>query len=500
MDDDVHTKPRPGELAIKLARLNNVLVTPRGAVKDSMLTYMCPLCDNKVVLRKGLIRRPHFAHKARSKQDGLDNQEEKECLVVQMARLHQRESLDHKLAKLRIEKASCLLLVKACKFCQAKSEAQSFKVVEACTEKCLLVEDKKYVVDVFLQVVQESSSGSTPTTIASLVVEVFHTHAIKEKFDALTQHGLSVYELCANNILECKDVSELLVDTTTWECQTCQQKHLDLAKQEEERVLRLQAEHQAQSLKMTQQAEQQAEQAKLQANLQPKREYSQGASRSVQYCDQSKDFDHVDIKKALLESIKAEIASSSSQITNEWRARRLVCKVNNQTAWPYLDATMNMKLDVPFDEKDYAKRWYNSEKYGLAFEDKFWWPYNTEERRTETQLSCPEAVEAWSEYSFMQRVYFTPDKYSFKQAKQAGMLHKVGQVWHNYFRGVNAAELALKYGKQCCRVNLCVPFREKDKAKALQQVYWDSNLRTWYSCCCMTWVCKRYAYGFHNMC
>lgn len=488
MDDEVHAKPRPGELAIKLARLNGVLVTPRDAVKDRMLTYLCPLCDNKVVLRKGLIRRPHFAHKARNvTQDGPNNQE---CLVVQMARLHQRESLDHKLAKLRIEKASCLLLGKACKFCQAKSEPQSFRVVEACTEKCVLVEDKKYFVDVFLQVVQESS---VPTT---LVVEVFQTHAIHEKFDALTHHGLIVYELCAKQILESKDVSELLVDTTTWECQACQQKRLDLAKQEEERLLRLQAEHQAQSLRMKQQAEQQAEQAKLQANLQPKQQHSRDASRSVYYYDQSKTFDHIEIKQALMESIKAEIASSSTQIWKDWETRLLVCKVNNQTPWPYLDPTMNMRLDIPFDEKDYAKRYNYFGKYRLVFEDQAWWPYDTEERQTETHLSRPEDVEAWSEYSFMQRVYFTP-RYSFKQAKQAGMLsHKVGQVWHNYFRGVNAAELALKYGKQCCRVNLCVPFSQKDEAKALQQVYWDSNLRTWYSCCCMTWVCKRYAYGF----
>ena len=493
MDDEVHAKPRPGELAIKLARLNGVLVTPRDAVKDRMLTYLCPLCDNKVVLRKGLIRRPHFAHKARNvTQDGLDNQE---CLVVQMARLHQRESLDHKLAKLRIEKASCLLLGKACKFCQAKSEPQSFRIVEACTEKCVLVEDKKYVVDVFLQVVQESSA---PTT---LVVEVFQTHAIKEKFDALTHHGLIVYELCAKQILESKDVSELLVDTTTWECQACQQKRLDLAKQEEERLLRLQAEHQAHTLRMKQQAEQQAEQDKPQANLQPKQEHSRDASRSVYYYDPfGDDCDHVESKRVLLKSIKAEIASSTTQIMNEWQTRLQVCKVNKQTPWPYLDATMNMRLDIPFDEKDYAKRYNYFGKYRLVFEDQAWWPYDTEERQTETHLSRPEDVEAWSEYSFMQRVYFTP-RCSFKQAKLAGMLsHNVGQVWHNYFRGVHAAELALKYGKQCCRVNLCVPFSQKDEAKALQQVYWDSNLRTWYSCCCMTWVCKRYAYGFPNVC
>jgi hypothetical protein len=592
-DTNLHAKPR-NELAIKLAWLNGVLVNPRDAIKHRTLIYLCPLCDNRVVLRKGLVRRPHFAHKVRqikppnkddqtkddqtkddpnkddpnkddpNKDDQKKQDEPPECLMVQMARNNKKESLDHLLAKLRIKHASSLLCQKLCKSCGHQREAQLFRVLEACTEKCLYVGEKKYFVDVFLKVVQEESlPGSIPT---DLVVEVFQTHAIKEKFDALTASNFNVYELGADTILSSKDLSDVLTDTTTWECQTCCQKSLDLAQQR-------QAEHDARlaslalytqqqdafklqqnAFKLQQDAfkqQQQQQQQQHNANLSAQSTsldtfYHQETSgtthgrsfasslasnlasrlapsspRDSEYPssirepygatfgdfddddgdDDDDDYDdYVRVKFKLLKSIKAEIVISSEKIMKEWQTNLQDCKVNKHTPWPYLVKYENMKLDIPFDKKDYAKRRYNSAKYVLAFEDKAWWPYNTEEGCIETRFGRPENFGAWYEFSFMQRVYFKPDKYSFKQAKQAGMMsHLVGSTWHNYFRGVNAAELARKYGKQCCRVNLCIPFREKDKAKALQQVFWDEHLRTWYSCCCMTWVCKRYAYGFPHV-
>ena len=498
------------DLAIKLAKCNGVYVTPQHAVKTEK--YTCPCCSTHVVLRKGQKRRPHFAHKPHKSTS--DSECDSECEVLRLGRLGQSESIDHLLAKFRVADAKQLVLVKQCRTCNIQAAAKTLQVVRSETEKTFYVNQKCFRVDVFLEV-----AGQTPDSAEPIIVEILHTHAINEKYDLLSTVA-PVFELRAADVLAANTESDCLLDTTTWKCTDCieqarqaqqlrqQQQHLQLQQQQQQQLLLQQQQQQLQQQQQQQLLQQQQHTLTDHQNSplndaspeKRKSDFVQEPSRKV-VCTAATSKTMQDYKVYL--HVKKLLAKPSVRrlAWEEWRAHEVSCGISHTTDWPYLDEYDNMKLDIPFDKKDDAKSRYVDALHGLSFQDQAWWPYDKEERQVVTHSTRPENYPVWFEYSFMNRVYVEPDRKVFKFAKQAGMVtdrivENNKPKFMNYFRGKHAAKLARTYHTGCVRVNLCIKYACKDHAKTLQRVFWDNTLKTWYTCCHMTWVCRRYAYGF----
>ena len=449
----------------------------------------------KVVLRQGLVNQPHFAHFPSNRPD--------KCLVEKTsftpgAPHHNAESIDHILAKHRLADAERLVLDKECKTCTVHSKAQAFTISHAVTEHSISVFDQAFVLDVFVKAVLTDDTPSTPSTPSpsdtqasaistsnaieqSIALEVFKTHAIGAKYDVLSKVML-VFELYADDVLAAANLRNVLTDKTTWQCDDCQHR--------EQQIL--------QDLK-TLQATRSAYPQPIRQQRPQVRHY--GSSLNSHTTSAERRAAHRALKETL-ELLLREVNNNDCRRNAfaESKQHAAVCSIDNSTSYPYLESCENMELDIAFNDKDYAKREYCCDDYKLWFDYdlKGWYPYDREERECISYHTRPQQIPVWFEFSFMSRVYVKVSPEALKRAKQAGMFSckQDDGTWQNYFKGPTAAELARTFGKGCTRVNLCIPYEQRNKAKRLQQIYWDNSLKTWYACSHMKMVCQRWAYGY----
>ncbi len=173
------------------------LESAKKAIKGK--DYFCPVCFEKIILRKGKIKRPHFAHKANTK-----------C---------SQESVIHKTAKLLIQKVirdwkagvnNPPVLLRQCGGCgQFKEQKLPEKVEDAVLEYRL---KEGVIVDVGL-VVNETVQSA---------VEVKITHEVDD--EKLKKMSIPFIEVDGNAIIENPYVWKSLKDTfKPFVCKKCKE-------------------------------------------------------------------------------------------------------------------------------------------------------------------------------------------------------------------------------------------------------------------------------------
>lgn len=178
--------------AIECGNMNYTV--PYEANKNN--NYKCVECNQKVIFKKGNIKRPHFAHHSHSKCSYYD---------------HPNESQIHKDAKRRIiswlEKHIELEFLKKCITCSNKS---SYKIIYEHGNKYFEEYrdiSGKYIADVAIL---------DKTNNPRVIIEVKNTHK------TITERPEPWFELEAKEIIESENLDKFIFDDIReFECQTC---------------------------------------------------------------------------------------------------------------------------------------------------------------------------------------------------------------------------------------------------------------------------------------
>jgi hypothetical protein len=173
-----------------------VLFNPQLAEKGR--EYFCPACGDTVILKKGEIKVPHFAHKV------SDSCSQETIIHITAKQLVQRAITDWKLGK-----ASSPLVKRQCKVCQTIIEQPLPDKVETASIEHRLSDN--FVADVALMVGKQAAAA----------IEIRVTHAVDEVKSASL--SIPFIELDGNEVLSSPSLWKPIVDNfRPFPCQTCE--------------------------------------------------------------------------------------------------------------------------------------------------------------------------------------------------------------------------------------------------------------------------------------
>lgn len=171
-------------------------------------TYYCPDCGGELVLRRGKVMRPHFAHRAIPE----------DCDFIHESEAH--FAAKHRVKEL-VEAGKQIAFVRKCSTCETEIAQRVPKDVVKAEVEHTLGTGHRADVGLF------DTKGRLRA-----VIEVFATHRVDdEKSEALNEAGISWSEIEAKEILESSSWSLMSDYFAEAECRRCQ-----LRRKNEERI------------------------------------------------------------------------------------------------------------------------------------------------------------------------------------------------------------------------------------------------------------------------
>lgn len=189
------------KLKVSVALNNqNRLCTPQQAIKGQ--DYICPSCQERVILRQGKIKTAHFAHKVSE----VCNQE----TILHKAAKH---LIVQTISDWKSGKGDIPILQKVCDVCgDTIKQPLPDKVQSAVLEHSI---DEGFIVDVALMVKGAPAAA----------VEIRVSHAVDE--NKAQSMSIPFIELDAHRVIESPNIFLPIRDTFNWRCHKCENAEKD---------------------------------------------------------------------------------------------------------------------------------------------------------------------------------------------------------------------------------------------------------------------------------